>query len=563
MTPFSTYIHAIQTNKIPSCKWVKLAVDRHLRDLKEAKTRKIHFDEASANRAIQFFGLLKHYKGKYQGQPFTLLPWQAFFIGSLFGWKRADGTRRFRYAYLKVSRKNGKTTLAAGICIYGLIADSEKAAEIYTAATTRDQASIAFKDAMNIVENDPNLKSLISVWKNSLFVEANASSLKPVSSEAGNLDGLNPHIALIDEYHAHRDDQVFNVMKSGMGSRAQPIHLTITTAGFNRTSSCYTYEKTCQEILQGIKEDDSQFAIMYDLDEEDDYLDESVWIKANPSLGHTPSVEFLRQEVIQAKNNPSQLVNLLTKNFNKWTDASSTWVEDSKWMECQMPDHIDEEYLASLPCFGAIDLASTRDLNAWSKIWIDERESRYYTKTTYFLPSDSMMARVKKDGVRYDLWAEQAWITLTEGNVTDYRYIRDKVLADCEAYDIQGIAFDRWNSSQLVIELTEELPEDFMYPYGQGFASMSAPSKEFEKLIYKKEMLHDANPVTRWMLGNVELAKDPSGNIKPDKAKSSEKIDGIVSTVTALGLIMTKQMTLATEGGTSRYESEEGGLWVI
>jgi len=228
-----------------------------------------------------------------------------------------------------------------------------------------------------------------------------------------------------------------------------------------------------------------------------------------------------------------------------------------------MPDHIDEEYLASLPCFGAIDLASTRDLNAWSKIWIDERESRYYTKTHYFLPSDSMMARVKKDGVRYDLWAEQGWITLTDGNVTDYRYIRDKVLSDCEAYDIQGIAFDRWNSSQLVIELTEELPEDFMYPYGQGFASMSAPSKEFEKLIYKKEMLHDANPVTRWMLGNVELAKDPSGNIKPDKAKSSEKIDGIVSTVTALGLIMTKQMTLATEGGTSRYESEEGGLWVI
>lgn len=560
MTLSKSYISDIKKGKIPACKWVQLAVERHVRDLKDGKSRGLSFDEAAGERAVNFFSLLKHYKGKYQGQPFQLLPWQAFFISSMFGWKRADKTRRFRYAYLKVARKNGKTTLAAGTCLYGLIADGESGAEVYTAATTRDQASIAFKDAMQMVEADSNLKSIVSVWKNSLTVESNASFLKPVSSEAGNLDGLNPHIALIDEYHAHRDDQVFNVMKSGMGSRTQPIHLTITTAGFHRTSSCYTYEKTCQEILQGIKEDDSQFAIMYDLDEEDDYLDPNVWIKANPSLGHTPSVEFLQQEVIQAKNNPSQLVNLLTKNFNRWTDASSTWIEDSKWLEAQMPDHIDAEYLSNLRCIAALDLASTRDVNAFTMIWIDEAESKYYTKSKYWLPRESMMSRVKRDGVRYDLWAEQGWIDLTPGNVTDYRAIKTEIMRLTETYSIEAIAFDRWNSSQLVIELTDE--GITMTPYGQGFASMSAPSKEFEKLIYQKEMLHDGNPVTRWMLGNVELGTDPAGNIKPDKAKSSEKIDGIVSTIMALGLIMVQGMQLAEEG-TSRYESEEGGLWVI
>ena len=563
MTLSKSYITDIQKGKIPASKWVELAVERHVRDLKDGKSRGLIFDEQAGERAVMFFSLLKHYKGKYQGQPFQLLPWQAFCISTIFGWKRADKTRRFRYAYLKVARKNGKTTLAAGTCLYGLIADGENGAEVYTAATTRDQASIAFKDAMQMVEADPNLKSIVSVWKNSLTVESNASFLKPVSSEAGNLDGLNPHIALIDEYHAHRDDDVFNVMKSGMGSRTQPLHLTITTAGFNRTSSCYTYEKTCQEILQGIKQDDSQFAIMYDLDEDDDYTDERVWIKANPSLGHTPSVEFLRQEVIQSQNNPSQLVNLLTKNFNRWTDASRTWVEDAKWQACRMPDHIDLEYLSDLKCFGAIDLASTKDLNAFSLIWIDTESGKYLTKTRYFLPRESMMARVKRDGVRYDLWAEEGWITLTEGNVTDYRFIMKCILDDCEAFQVQGIAFDRWNSSQLVIELVEELGQDFMVPYGQGFASMSPPSKEFEKLIYQTELLHDGNPVTRWMLGNVELSTDPAGNIKPDKAKSTEKIDGIVSTIMAFGLIMVKQMQIAEEGA-SRYDSEEGGgLWAI
>jgi len=560
MTP-TQYIQDVQKNKIQSSKWVKLAVERHLKDLKTAKSRNIYFDAEAGMRVVNFFSLLKHYKGTYQGQSFTLLPWQAFFIYCLFGWKKADGSRRFRYAYLKVARKNGKTTLAAGICLYALLADQEAGAEIYTAATTKFQASIAFKDAFQIISQEPYLKQMVETYQSSIVIPSTASSMRPVSSEDKVLDGLNPHLALIDEYHAHRDDAIFNIMKSGMGSRRQPMHLTITTAGFNKTSACFLYEKTCQEILSGIKEDDSQFCIMYDLDEEDDYLDEKVWIKANPSLGHTPSFEFLKQEVIQAKNNPSQLVNLLTKNFNQWTDSSATWIEDAKWMECLMPPEIDDEYLSRCTFIGSLDLAATKDMTAFAMLFLDEMDEKYYLKVKYYLPKESMLARVKRDGVRYDVWAEAGWITLTPGNVTDYRFIQQDVMEYCEKFECKGVGYDRWNSSQLVINLTDEGLE--MIPYGQGYVSMSTPSKEFETMIYTKALLHDGNPVTRWMLSNIELTTDPAGNIKPDKAKSSEKIDGIVAAIVAIGVMLAKDLKLVTDGGPSRYDTEDGKLFVL
>lgn len=562
MTLAKSYISDIQKGKIPHCRWTGLAVDRHLKDLKTGKSRGIYFDEAAGERAVEFFSLLKHYKGAFAGQNFILLPWQAFFISTLFGWKRMDGSRRFRYTYLKVARKNGKTTLAAGTCLYGLIADGESAAEIYTAATTKFQASIAFKDAMEIVKIEPHLNNMAETYQSALYIPSTSSTMRPVSSEDKVLDGLNPHIALIDEYHAHRDDGIFNIMKSGMGARRQPLHLTITTAGFNKTSPCFQYEKTCKEILEGIKEDDSQFALIYELDEEEEYLDERNWIKANPSLGYTPSVEFLRQEVIQAKNNPSQLVNLKTKNFNLWTDASKTWIEHRVWQSCHLSEGIPMDHLRRLPCIGAIDLASTKDLTAFTKIWIDAEEQRYYSQTRYFLPKDNMQARVQKDGIRYDVWAEAGWIELTEGNVTDYRYVKQAIYEDCEAYNIEAIGYDRWNSSQLVIECVDELGEEMMIPYGQGFVSMSAPSKEFEMLVHKREFLHDGNPVCSWCLSNVELAIDPAGNIKPDKSKSSEKIDGTVAKIIALGVIMSRKMDLASEG-TSNYDTTDQGLFTL
>lgn len=558
MKDYQSYIDDVQSGKIKTCKWVKLAVERHVRDLETGHERGLYFDPEEAQRALDFFPLLKHYKGKFRGKPFHLLPWQSFFIASIFGWMKEDGTRRFRYVYLKVSRKNGKTTLASGICLYGLVADGESGAEVYTAATTRDQASICFKDACEIVKREPNLLELVKVWTNSITMESEASFLKPVSSEAKNLDGLNPHIALIDEYHAHPTDAVFDVMETAMGSRSQPIHLTITTAGFNKTYPCFSYEETCQDILQGIKEDDGQFAIMYDLDEETEYKNEENWIKANPSLGDTPSLDYLRSQVKRAENQPSKRVNLLTKNFNWWTQSSATWIEFEKWKQCKMPSDIDDDYLRTLDCYGALDLSSTRDITSFTKTWVDGE--KVYSRNIYYIPEDTLWARVEKDKVRYDLWVEEGWMKMTPGNTLDYGFIKNDILDDMDQFELKSIAFDRWNSDQLVIWLTGEGIE--MYPHGQGYVSMSAPSKKFETMVYQKKFLHDGNPVTAWMLGNVELSYDPSENIKPDKKKSSEKIDGIVSAIMSLGLIMSEDL-LNAEDGPSRYEEEEGGLWVL
>lgn len=546
------YISDVKTGKQLACKWVKLAIQRHLKDIKTGKSRGLYFDPLAGERAIKFFSFLKHYKGSHAKQSFELLPWQQALIYILYGWKRTDGSRRFKYAYIEVARKNGKTTLAAGNCLYALTADGEEGAEIYTAATKKDQAKIAFNDAKEMVDNSPEIKKIVEIFQHNLHILNTASKMEAVSSDSNTLDGLNPHFALIDEYHAHKDAHLYNVMKSGMGSRKQPMLFTITTAGFNKMGPCYALRKTCTEILEGIKEDDSQFAIIYTLDEGDDYLDEKNWIKANPSLGHAITYEFLRQEVIQAKNNPTELVNLLTKNFNTWTDASETWVEDSQWLKCHQA--CDFERLRLMEGFAGLDLASTRDINSFSLVLQDHESGKYHLRTWYWVPRDTMKARIKRDGVRYDLWVEQGWLKVTEGNVTDYRSIKADIERICEQYNVNAIAFDRWNSSQLVIELTEAGLN--MQPFGQGFASLSQPSKTLENWIYKKVLSHDNNPITRWMLSNVELSKDPSGNIKPDKAKSAEKIDGVVATVMAIGIMLILAGEMANNGP-SVYENSQ------
>lgn len=549
------YQKDILSGKIPSCKWVKLAMNRQIDDLKKGKKRGLHFDQTAAQRAIDFFSFLKHWKGRHSGQTFHLLPWQEWMIMVIYGWKREDGSRRFRYSYAELARKNGKTTLAGGNALFALIADGEAGAEIYTAATKRDQAKIAFNDAKSMVQNSPDLSKIIEIYQHNLHVTSTLSKLEPLSSDQNTLDGLNPHFALVDEYHAHKDDGLYNVLKSGMGSRKQPLLYVITTAGFNKFGPCYAMRRTCCEILEGIKHDDAQFSLIYTLDEEDDWQDENTWIKANPSLGASISVEFLRQEVLQAQNNPTQMVNLLTKNFNIWTDASQVWIEDKHWQLCEQ--EIDLDSLKGATCYGGLDLASKRDLNAFTLIF--PKEDDLISITWYWLPELMMQDRVRKDGVRYDLWAEQGHITLTEGNVTDQRKIKMDIMAICEAFDVQMIAYDRWNSDQLVLQLMEEGIE--MKPYGQGFASMSTPTKTFESKIYEGKFTHNGNPVTRWMLSNVELMRDPAGNIKPDKSKSTEKIDGIVSNVMGIGIYLWA-LGEGITNGPSIYE-QGGGLTVI
>jgi phage terminase large subunit-like protein len=558
------YAFDVIEGKILTCKLVQLAVKRHFNDLKKGHKRGLYFDETAANRAIGFFKFVKHYKGEFAGKEFVLSPWQKWLVWVLFGWKRDDGTRRFRYAYTEIARKGGKTTFAAVIGLYMMLADGEAGAEVYSSATKRDQAKICFGDAQELVKNS-DLKRFATVYKHNIHSLKTASKFEPLSSDANSLDGPNPHCSIIDEFHAHKTPEMYNVMKSGMGARQQPMQFTITTAGFNKVGPCFKLRKTLIEILQGKKEDDAYFILIYTLDKDEEWEDETMWIKANPNLHYIPTqISYLRGEYIQAKNEGgTSEVNFKTKNLNLWTDASKTWISDEKWVGCQR--EIDWEELKGKPCYGGLDLAKSIDTSclalafpfkkqAWAVIeetedgdeiitykqelkagetgeltYLDALKFKYF----FWVPRDNAEERTRRDAVPYIDWIREEYIEATPGNVTDYNWIKARILRIAEQHQLKSIAYDRYNASTLVNDLMEEGVS--MAPFGQGFVSMGAPTSHFERMVLGGLIEHDGNPVMRWMMGNIEIKRDPAGNIKIDKDKSSEKVDGPVATVMAIG----------------------------
>lgn len=532
-------------------KYVRLACERHLRDLETGDERGLTFSEKAAGAAVRFYSLLTHNKGKWAGQPLTLEPWQQFIIASLFGWKRADGTRRFRESYTEVARKNGKSTFSSGVGLQLLVADGEQGAEIYTAATKKEQARIVFGDAQNMARKSTALGRFIKVQQHSIFAPSSLSKMVPMSADANTEDGLNPHGIIIDEYHAHPNDALYSVLKSATGARAQPLLSIITTAGFNRLGPCAQLRKSCIGILEQLYEDDAYFTIIFTLDAEDDWLDESTWVKANPNLGVSVSLEYLQEQCRTAQRLPSQQVNFKTKHLNLWTDSSEVWMPHELWMQGATP--VDEEALRGKMCFGGLDLASHRDLCALVLLFPDG-QGFFDVLMRFWVPADSVEERSKKDGVPYAEWVEAGLITATPGNVTDYNFIKAEVLELAAAYQIQDIGFDPYNASQLVVDLTEEGVS--MSAFRQGFLTMSAPTKELEKLVLGAKIRHGGNPVLAWMNGNVELRHDPAGNIKIDKGKSKEKVDGMIALVESIGVWLT-----AEADGTSVYEDR--GLLIL
>jgi len=530
------YIEDVITGKELVGHLVRCAVERHLTDLEEAHERGLYFDEEAAQRPIDFFRFLTHSKGAFAGKPFELEPFQKFCIWVIFGWKNEDGTRRFKYAYKEISRKNGKTTFAAGLGLYMLLGDGEQGAEIYTAATKRDQAKICFNEAKSMVQKSKGLKKYITAYQNNLHIQATASKMEPLSADYDTLDGLNPHCSIVDEYHAHKNAELYNVMKSAMGAREQPLQFTITTAGFNKESPCYKLRKTCIDILEGRKQDDTFFALIYTLDEEDDWTDPANWKKANPNLGVALKMKYLKDECNQAQNNPSEIVNFLTKNLNIWTDASEVWIKDADWMQ-SANIVVDPAKLIGRECYAGLDLAVTRDITALVLLFPNEEDESFDVLPFFWVPADNARDRAERDQVDYPTWIRDGHIFSTPGNVTDYGFIKHTILELAEKYQIRSIAYDRYNATQLVLELIDEGLT--MAPFGQGFVSMSAPTKELEKLAIQGKLHHSGNPVLRWMASNVELRRDPAGNIKIDKAKSSEKVDGMVSLAMAIGEYLT------------------------
>jgi len=525
------YAEEVLAGRIVACELVRLACKRYKND---RASDKWVFDEDLAQHAVSFIEALTHTTGEAAGRPFILEPWQEFIVWNIFGFVGKDGGRRFSRAYVEVPRKNGKSTFSSALMLYGLLADGESGAQVYSAATKLDQAMMVFGESVRMVRAQDWLHDECNVYNsiNNRRITHAENIYKPLEWNPGKQDGLNTHFAVIDEYHAHPNDELYNVIFNSMGARRQPLLFTITTAGFNRESPCFKHRQYCSQVLQGGIQDDALFSVVYTLDPGDDWMNPEVWAKANPNWGVSVYPKKLEQAITEAKELAHKEVEFKTKLLNVWTDTAQTWIQDAVWIANGQGEPFELAELDGCECFGGLDLAQTGDFCAFSLYFPTEGQ----VVTRYYLPEDAVRKRTDAAGQSIRQWVRDGLVIQTDGNVTDYSFIKADVLALAEKFAIREIAFDRYNSSQLIIELQNEGLT--MYPFGQGFASMAAPTKEFERLVRVGQIKHGGNPVTRWMMSNILLKRDPAGNVKIDKAKSGDKVDGPVSIVMALGTYM-------------------------
>lgn len=537
MESWDRYTLSVERGKTISCKYVKLAIKRHKRDLRR---KDLTFDIKAAKTAIALIeslhlGVSYDDEGKKIIQFFTLTPFQNFIIAMIFGWKLTkNNRRRFRYAYIEMARKNGKSALAAAIGLIMLI--SEPNAEIYAIATKRDQARIVFDKAKQITMQTPWLRDLLTVHKHVLNIEESFGKFEPLSSDSKKQDGLGPSCTIVDELHEHPNDLMYNVMKSGSGHRLQPLQFAITTAGFDKLSFCYDHRNTCIQILEGSIEDDSMFPMIFTLDEKDNWQNQSKWIKANPNLNITLQEDFLIQEYNQAVNQPSQIVNFKTKNLNIWTQASSVWIKDEDWLAC--PDTIDKEALKGTLCYGGLDLSKSIDLTSLCIIFPDLEQSRekmaFKAIWRYWLPEASIFHN--RDNMNYTKWVDDGYIIATPGREIDYEYIIRDIAHFYEVYEVGDMAYDPYMANNSIVQGLNNNFNIELTTMPQGFKYLSTPTSYIENLVVGKRLNHGSNPVSRWCCSNVELQSNPEGLIKMSKSKSKNKIDGMYSLANALAL---------------------------
>lgn len=493
-----------------------------------------HYDKARADRAVAFISNLKHTKGRWAGEPFSLLPWQEQIIRDLFGIVDKDGKRQFRQAYVEISKKNGKSELAAAVALYLLYADGEASPEVYGAAADRQQASIVFDVARQMVEMSPALlkRSKILAAGKRLVNYTNNGFYQVLSAETATKHGFNVSGLVMDELHNQPNRKLYDVLTKGSGdAREQPLFFIITTAGTDKNSICYELHSKAKDLLVGRKADPSFYPVVYGLDESDDWTDENNWYKANPSLGQTIKIERMREAYRNALDNPAEENVFKQLRLDIWTSATVCWIPDNIYNKGNAP--IDFESLKGRECYGGLDLSSTSDITAFVMVFPPEtEEGNYIIYPHFWLPEDTLDLRCRRDHVLYDVWERQGYINTTEGNVIHYGFIEKYIERLGEQYNIREIAVDRWNATQMIQNL--EGDGFIMVPFGQGYKDMSPPSKELYKLLMEGRIQHGGNPVLKWMAGNVVMHQDPAGNIKPDKEKSTEKIDGIVATIMAL-----------------------------
>lgn len=520
------YAQKVSSGEIPAGLHIRNAVKRFNKDLERDD---LVLREDEVNRVIDFFKHLKHSTGRHANKPFILEDWQVFIVTNIYGfYYKGTAQRRFNNAYIEIARKNGKTAFSSGLALYHLIADLEPNAEVLLSANSKDQAKIAYSITKMFAKKlDPDGR-LLRTFRADIFFDSTDSILKVLAADADKLDGYNCSFGLVDEYHSAPTPKVRDVIRSSQGMRDNPLLVTITTAGFDKSLPCYELRTVSTEIASGAKEDDNTFAAIFSMDEDDDWQDEKNWVKANPNIDITVNRDFLRKQVTQAVNSPSDEVGVRTKNFNEWMDSDTTWIPDDILL--QSIGEVDITHFKDQDCCIGVDLASVQDLTAVAYHFTEE--DVHYFKLDYYLPADSLLSR--KDKELYKEWKRIGALKITSGNVTDYDYITKDILEVDEQTDITKVYYDKYNSTQWAIQATDEgLP---LEPYSQSIGNFNAPTRELERLILSGKVVFDNNPITRFCFRNVELKLDHNGNCKPNKGLEKKKIDGVIAIIQALAV---------------------------
>ena len=529
------YAERVVSGDIPACKLVRAACQRQLDDLAREDFEYFYFPEL-AERVCKFVELMPHIKGEWAGKPISLEPWQIFILSVVFGWVDSDGNRRFKTSYIEVPRKNAKSTISSGVALYCLAADAEGGAEVYSAATNRDQARIVWQDAKRMVEKSRGLQRRFGVATSahSIFVENTASVFKALSrDQGGNLDGLNVHCAIIDELHAHKTREVFDVIETATGSRSQPLLWLITTAGFNRSGICYEQRSYVCKVLNGAEKDEEYFGIIYTLDDEDDWALPESWQKANPNWGVSVKKDDIERKARKAMSMASAQNNFLTKHLNVWVNADTAWMDMRAWDKCADHD-MDIADFEGQPCFGGLDLASKIDIA--SRVLMFERNGVMHVFDRHYLPEDTIESAANS---QYQGWELEGFITSTPGNVIDYDEIERDILDDSSRFQIEELGYDPFQATQMSSHLLAEgVPMVEVRPTVLNF---SEPMKELERLVISGKLKHTGSPVLTWMISNVVCHLDKKDNIYPNKEFPQNKIDGVIALIMAISRWMTAE----------------------
>lgn len=540
------YANGVVTGAIIAGPHVRASCQRHLNDLEKASERGFFFDLNKANRVIEFFQeVLCLNGGDFEGLPYDPLPWQKFIIGSIFGWVNAEGYRRFRVAFVETSKGSGKSPLAGGIGLYGLVADNEPRAEVYAAATKKDQAMVLFRDAVAMAELSPHLSSRLiksgvgeRAWN--IAYPDTGSFFRPVSSDDGQ-SGPRPHIVLLDEIHEHRNSHIVEMMRAGTKGRRQALIFMITNSGHDRSSVCWNYHDYATKVASGQIEDDSFFSYVCALDEgENPFTDEDCWIKTNPSLGVTIQKQYLEEQVTQARGMPSKESVVRRLNFSQWVGADSPWISSDVWFGNQ--EDYSPEMLYGRSCWGGLDLSSTQDLTSLVLMFEPTKTDPVWRMQSYFwLPAVGLQKKGDRDGVDYMTWVRDGHLETTPGEAIDKMYVLHRLAEISSLYDLKTVGYDRWRIQDLrQMADNEGIYIDFS-DFGQGFKDMAPAVDEFETRLLARELKHNGNPCMTWCAANTVMADDPAGNRKPAKNKSTGRIDGIVAAVMAVGTSMQEQ----------------------